>query len=67
MSENEINQIMRSLGRIEGILEGVTPLLAKHSDKINTLESAENYRKGQSAVIAFIVSIVTAFASKYFK
>jgi hypothetical protein len=67
MSETEINQIMRALGRIEGKLERVVPLVDAHEKSIDNLNQSESYRRGQSAIISLVVSIATSLASIFIK
>ena len=56
---------MRALGRIEGILEGVTPLLKDHTKAISELQGAESYRKGQNVFISFATSALVAIAGLF--
>jgi len=68
MSDNAHNEIMRAIGNLEGKIDGINFRLdtlngrvGKHDDKINIIESNQQYRRGQIVIIGAIVGGVISF------
>ena len=71
--EETHNEIMRSLGHIEGGIEGIIDRLDKingrldkHDDKLDKHSNFINNWKGKLVIIAFIVSVGITLATNYF-
>lgn len=79
MKDNQLhNEIMRAIGNLEGtqkqMLEEmrlgfnrINGAISEHAKKIDNLEKGDAYRKGQSAVISFFVSLATSVFSFFLK
>lgn len=78
MSDQLHNEIMRAIGNLEGTqkqiltemrngFRRINGAVNEHEKRINTLENDNAYRKGQSAVISFFVSLAVSVFSFFFK
>lgn len=45
-------------GKFDSIVPGLVDGQARHGERLGKLEHAESYRKGQSAVISFLISFI---------
>lgn len=63
----EDSEIMRAIGRLEGKMDGVVNAVESHGKSISDLQQAETYRKGQSAIISFMVSTAISLAGIFYK
>lgn len=71
MSNNLLNEINRSVGRIEGEVRGINARLDKmngtigaNTDKIDGLETDRDKQRGVFAVIGAIAGVVATFVWK---
>jgi len=74
MNENELNNLERSIGRIEGKIDGILEHLRKingsiekHDCRIDTIEQEISRHKGIVAGISAVVSIIVSVISFFLK